>query len=188
MITGILLAAGASSRFGSDKLLARWIDGSPIAVTAARTLKQVLPQGIAVVRSDDTALAQMLTAESFKVVVCEKASLGLGYSLAAGVSASAESSSWLIALADMPAVQASTIQQLVHLLEQGAMITAPLYQGQRGHPVGFAACLRDELINLSGDRGARRILQRYQRHLVSFESNDPGVVFDIDSDEDLSSA
>ncbi|MGH8772938.1 MAG: NTP transferase domain-containing protein, partial [Burkholderiales bacterium] len=57
MIAGVLLAAGASSRFGSNKLLHPLPDGTPIAVAAGRNLKRAVEDAFAVVRSHDEALA-----------------------------------------------------------------------------------------------------------------------------------
>jgi molybdenum cofactor cytidylyltransferase len=56
MITGILLAAGNASRFGSNKLLHLLPDGTPIAMAAARNLKAAIPSSLAIVRPQDHAL------------------------------------------------------------------------------------------------------------------------------------
>jgi molybdenum cofactor cytidylyltransferase len=57
------------------------------------------------------------------------------------------------------------------------------YQGRRGHPVGFAAELYSELMMLSGDEGARRIIARYPA--VGVDVDDPGVLLDLDTEADL---
>jgi molybdenum cofactor cytidylyltransferase len=86
-ITGLLLAAGSSRRFGADKRWHRLADGTPMAVASARRLLAACPHSIAVVRADDTALAELLTQEGLQCVVAERAGEGMGYSLAAGVAA-----------------------------------------------------------------------------------------------------
>ena len=57
------------------------------------------------------------------------------------------------------------------------------YQGRRGHPVGFAAELYSELMMLSGDEGARRIVARYPA--IGVDVDDPGVLLDLDTEADL---
>jgi molybdenum cofactor cytidylyltransferase len=62
---------------------------------------------------------------------------------------------------------------------------APAYQGKRGHPVGFSAKFRSELEQLAGDEGARSILKRHADQIKLLECNDPGILADIDTPEDL---
>jgi molybdenum cofactor cytidylyltransferase len=57
------------------------------------------------------------------------------------------------------------------------------YKGRRGHPVAFSAELYSELVELSGDEGARRLLARYPA--VGIELDDPGVLVDVDTRADL---
>jgi molybdenum cofactor cytidylyltransferase len=67
-------------------------------------------------------------------------------------------------------------------LPQHAVVFAQ-YQGRRGHPVGFAAELFSELVQLTGDEGARRVAARYPSFGV--EVDDPGVLIDVDTADDL---
>jgi molybdenum cofactor cytidylyltransferase len=106
----------------------------------------------------------------------------MGDSIAAGVAVRSDASGWLILPADMPRVRPSTIQAVADALQQHAVAYAQ-YQGRRGHPVGFAAELYSELTALTGDEGARRLVARYPAQAV--EVDDPGVLIDIDTVEDL---
>ena len=184
-IVGILLAAGRASRFGSHKLLAILPDGTPVGVAAARALRAVLPEVVAVVRPDDVSLRDCFEKEGLEVIQCAGADLGLSASLRCGIQARADAAGWLVALADMSAIQGSTLAAVQSALMQGAKIAAPFYQGRQGHPVGFAAGLREELLALEGDRGARAVLERHVAQLVRVEVDDPGVLQDIDVPADL---
>ncbi|HJX18151.1 MAG TPA: nucleotidyltransferase family protein [Acidiferrobacterales bacterium] len=184
-IAGILLAAGCGSRFGANKLLAPLADGTPLAIAAARRLRSALGEVVAVVRPADPELSALLAAEGLRVVVCENAHAGMGASLAAGVAASREAHGWLIALADMPFIQDSTLQCAAQALKTGALLVAPFHAGRRGHPVGFHSGFRDELLALSGDAGARAILVRHATSLTRFDVDDAGVVQDVDTPADL---
>lgn len=185
MIVGVLLAAGAGSRFGSDKLLHRLPDGTPIAVASAIRLRAACTRVVAVVRPGSDELARLLLAQGCEVIECTQAGNGMGHTLAAGVAASSDASGWLVALADMPFIAARSYQAVIELLDQGAQLAATGYQGRRGHPVGFAACWLPDLIALSGDEGARAILFRHSKDLVWRDGDDAGVLMDVDRPTDL---
>ncbi len=185
MIVGVLLAAGAGTRFGGDKLLARLPDGTAVGVRAARTLRSGVDRALAVVRPGDEALSHLLGAEGLDVAVFSRADDGMGASLAFGVAAAPDADGWVIALADMPFVQRETIEVVAGMLRAGAWIAAPRHRGRRGHPVGFARALFPELVELGGDRGARTLLERHASRLEVFESEDPGIFLDIDTISDI---
>lgn len=183
-ITGILLAAGYSRRFGCDKLLYSLNDGTPIVQASARPLKMTVDHAVAVVRPDSIALATLLREEGFEVVTDANTVNGMGASLACGIRASRHADAWVIALADMPFIQTTTFQTVVDLLRQGAGIVAPQYRGRRGHPVGFQQSFGETLSKLTGDVGAKVLLQRFQSQLTVFSCEDRGILCDIDTPQE----
>ena len=89
------------------------------------------------------------------------------------------------ALADMPQIQPQTVALVADALRHGAAIARPLYQGQSGHPVGFAKQFGPALQELHDDQGARNIVAA-QRHLLQLiPCDDPAVLLDIDTPTDL---
>ena len=184
-IVGVLLAAGTGTRFGGGKLIHPLEDGVAMAVHAARNLLAAGLEVIAVVRSGDFALGDLLEEEGCHVTHSTEAARGMGHTLAHGVACAREASGWIVALGDMPRIQPATITQIVGALHAGAMIAAPVYRGERGHPVGFQSALRAELLALSGDRGAQPVVQKHRDELRLIECDDPGVVLDIDLKTDL---
>jgi molybdenum cofactor cytidylyltransferase len=189
-IRGILLAAGYSKRFGSNKLLQTLpagspLAGTPIALAAARNLLDAVPESIAVVRPRAQKLAKMLRDAGCTTVVCKNAGEGMGTSLAAGVRASLDVDGWIVTLADMPFIRPETIRTVLRALGEGAAIAAPSFRGERGHPVGFAKRFYAELSSLHGDEGAREVLTRHPDGIVLCEVDDPGVLRDIDEPSDL---
>jgi molybdenum cofactor cytidylyltransferase len=183
-IVGVLLAAGRGERFGGHKLLAPLPDGTAVAVAAARNLDDALPDCIAVLRPGDEILASLLAAEGLRIVVNPDADHGMGTSLARGIAAG-DADGWVIALADMPAIRPATVAAVAAALAAGAPLAAPVYRGQRGHPIGFARRFRDALTALTGDRGGRDILAQHAQELRLIEVDDPGVLLDIDHAADL---
>lgn len=187
-ITGILLAAGSSRRFGANKLLQPLDDGSPVGVAAASNLINALPNSIAVVRPGDTVMVEAFTRLGLTIVENPEAEQGMGTSLAAGIRAAGDAGGWLIALADMPWIQVETIRQLADRLMDGVSLVAPIHAGRRGHPVGFSSGWRALLEALRGDEGARSILAAHKAQLELLETADAGVLRDIDCPDDLALA
>jgi molybdenum cofactor cytidylyltransferase len=183
-IAGILLAAGAATRFGGGKLT-HPLDGVPIGVRAARNLQAAGLSVTAVVRPGSDALTRLLQDEGVVVTVCANAAEGMGLSLAHGIMQTKHAAGWVVALADMPRIRPETIREVAAALEHGALLAAPAYRGERGHPVAFGAALLAELQNLQGDEGARAVLQKHRAQLQLIDCDDPGVIFDIDNRADL---
>lgn len=186
MIQGILLAAGASRRFGADKLTQRLPDGEQVAVRACHNLLSSTDKVLAVVRPNSPVLAGQLQDLGAEIVVCSAAESGMGTSLAFAIRACPHASGWVIALADMPWIMPTTIEKIANELRTGAKIIAPCWQGQRGHPVGFSKIFGSELAQLQGDKGAKSLLQTHIQQLKLIDCNDPGVLQDIDHPTDLS--
>ena len=188
--TVIVLAAGAGTRFGGErhKLAAPLRDGTVLG----RTLANAVASGfeVVIVTTDKLVDAACHHVPRSSVVVLPTVgsgarAVGVGYSIAAGVSAAPHANGWLVLPGDMPAVQPATLRMVAGPLVEHPVAYAQ-YRGRRGHPVGFAAELYSELVGLTGDVGARRLTLRYPA--VAVEVDDPGVLFDIDTESDLERA
>jgi molybdenum cofactor cytidylyltransferase len=187
---GLLLAAGRGRRFDATGRVSKLLAAAPcgpragqaVAVAAADTLREALPRVLAVVRPADglqqRQLHAALQAAGCELVINEDADDGIGRSIAVGVAASADAPGWLIALADMPAIRATTVAAVRDAITAGAATAAPVHGGQRGHPVGFGAALRAELMALRGDAGARSVLAAHPPQRVAVD--DPGCLLDLD--------
>ena len=187
----IVLAAGRGSRFrGPDHKLAQSLGTSSVLGT---TLRQVLASRLpmVVVATEAMAEAAKHSVAARDIVIVPAVGtpgpepLGMGYSIACGVSARPDASGWLVLPGDMPMVAPTTLQAVARELRHHTVVYAQ-HRGQRGHPVGFAAELYSELAALGGDDGARRLVARYPAHGV--EVSDPGVLIDIDTEADLEGA
>lgn len=191
----LLLAAGRGIRFDPSGAMLKLIQpaqsgphrGTPIAEAAARNLREAGLDVVAVVRSDDApaqrALRDALVRAGCTVLPNPNADDGMGTSLACGVSHAPDAAGWVVALADMPAIAPATIAAVVSGLRDGHLTVAPAHRGQRGHPVGFGRALFAELVALSGDVGARDILNRHPPHLIAVD--DAAVLLDIDTPASL---
>jgi molybdenum cofactor cytidylyltransferase len=187
---GVLLAAGLGARYdatgGSLKLLqptpGACHAGVPIVAAAARNLRSGVARTVAVVRPRDhphqRELHELLAREGCELVICERAEEGMGASLACGIRATRNADAWIVALGDMPAIAPASVEAVVAALRAGHATAAPVYRGQRGHPVGFSSRCLGALLASAGDRGARAVLAEFRPHLVAVE--DEGILVDID--------
>ena len=184
-IVAILLAAGSSRRFGGDKLAHRLADGRPLAVAAADSLRPACDRLLAVLRPGADRLAELLGAAGCETLFCADAERGMGNSLAGAVRATPEAAGWLVALADMPYIATASHLQVTAALRCGASIAATEYRGQRGHPVGFSSHWFAVLSTLTGDQGARAIVQANEALITCCAVDDDGVLSDVDTRGDL---
>lgn len=186
--TVIVLAAGSGSRFkgSAHKLLQTFGNSSVLGTTLEHAIETGLPVRVVTSPGLTTEAAQHVALRDIIELPDPGAGgldhLGMGYSIASGVSACADAAGWLILPGDMPMVQPATLLEVAAALPQHAVVFAQ-YQGRRGHPVGFSAELYSELVKLTGDDGARRVVSRYPS--FGIEVDDPGVLIDVDTTDDL---
>jgi molybdenum cofactor cytidylyltransferase len=182
---GLLLAAGRGERFGGNKLLHPLDDGTPVALASARNLMAALDDVLAVVNGEDPELIALLERAGVVVTVCPDADRGMGTSLAWGAAQSRQADGWLVALADMPWIAPQTMRAVARALTDPSLIAAAALRGRRGHPVAFGRAYGAQLMALTGDQGARRLLERHAGRLVLVACEDTGILRDIDRREDL---
>ncbi len=189
--TVVVVAAGRGQRFdGEGHKLAQPFGASTVLET---TLESVVASGLPLVlvtTAPLVALAQQVIAARDIVLLPPVGSytgepLGMGYTIASGVAARSQSRGWLVLPADMPLLRPGTLRKVAQSMSLYPVVY-PQHRGRRGHPVGFSPELYTELISLTGDEGARRLVARYPAHGVDVD--DPGVLVDIDTRRDLEAA
>ena len=116
---------------------------------------------------------------------------GMGDSIAAAVRATAGAAGWLVLPGDLPLVQPETLRTIAAALaDTDCTVAMPLYRGERGHPVGFAAQCLQGLLALTGEQGAASLVraQAQQGRVRLVEVQDEGAVTDVDTVQDLERA
>ena len=169
------------------------VDKLSLKVHGERILYRSLSSLVCSARIDDVVLVVQpgfswpdgpLTCQ---VVINPDFEQGMGSSLAAGVRAApADTDAYLFALADMPNLSISTLHSLIEIFSNsGKGIVRPIFQGCAGHPVIIGRRYREQLLNITGDIGAREVLQDHSDDVYDLPVDDPGVVHDIDRPDDL---
>jgi molybdenum cofactor cytidylyltransferase len=182
--TIVVTAAGLGSRFGGPShKLAQPFEGSTVLATTVRHAVQTqLPVLVVTTAALAPLLAEVLAQRDILVLTGAQAARGMSASIASGVAERSGAPGWVVLPGDMPLVQPDTILAVASALEQHPVVYAQ-YKGRRGHPVAFAGELYSELIQLTGDDGARRVLARYPA--FGQDVMDVGALLDVDTPKDL---
>jgi molybdenum cofactor cytidylyltransferase len=188
----LIIAAGFSRRFGSDKRLYRMQGDEPLLIASLRPYQAVFANVAVVVRSSDSELTQIVGARLGRhlpiIIPTEQAHLGMAASIADGVRTLVDWDYLFLGLGDMPYVRSETLAQLKAEMEAARAdrfgrvprIVVPTYRDEPGHPVGFSREFFAQLIALTGDRGARSVIDAHPSAVRRVDVDDPGVVTDID--------
>lgn len=181
MIAGLLLAAGRSTRFGADKLLAI-VDGAPVLSWSAAGLAAEVDALFLVVPED--AASRLRAVSGVEGVMVENVFRddGLASSIRAGVAAlPSHADAVVIALADQPFVSPGIVRRLRDRWSAGdAEAVAPSYRDGRGHPVLFGRSTFPSLEALEGDEGAKTLLKSLGAGLALVNIDEP-MPADVDT-------
>ena len=187
-IAGVVLAAGLSSRMGFNKLTTE-VSGKPLVRHAAEAaLAGGLDPVIVVTGHDPAAVEKALAGLNVTFAFNEDFASGLSSSLRRGIATlPPDCVGAMILLGDMPGVTASLVERLNSAFdpEAGAAICVAGWRGRRGNPVLWARRFFGEMSMLSGDAGARSLIERHGAQVRVVEGDDDGPVKDIDTPADL---
>lgn len=185
-IGAIILAAGASSRFGSPKQLLQWKEENFVdtCITVAKQAK--LSPIILVLGAVAQPIKSQMRHTQIQVVVNESWSEGQSTSLKSGLSALLErypkAFGTFFMLVDQPHTPSILLEAIKEKAFNGAQIALPIVDGQFTNPVYFSRVCFDDLMAIKGDQGGRAIFSKYQVETVPW--HDRGQARDIDTQQD----
>jgi molybdenum cofactor cytidylyltransferase len=172
----------------ANKLLAQ-LDGVTLITRVVRNLRASSVNPIIVVTGHDREqIMQALTGEAVSYAHNPDHATGLSSSLRRGLAAlPRDTDAVLVCLGDMPQVNATHIARLISAFDpaKGHEICVPSFRGQRGNPVLWAMRFFPEMMQISGDVGARALLETHADAICPVQMEDAGVLVDIDTPEEL---
>jgi molybdenum cofactor cytidylyltransferase len=186
-VSAIVLAAGTSSRMGSQKQLLRLGSKTLLEHTLDNVRASHVHEIIVVLGAAADSIRPYIADENIRVVVNEAFQEGMGTSLQRGLaSLDPQAYATLVVLADQPMVKPATLNQLIdEHHEHKPQIVIPLYRGFRGNPVLLDRSVFPEIAALNGDTGCRAIFGDHLENIRKLAVDDPGILLDADRPADL---
>jgi molybdenum cofactor cytidylyltransferase len=183
VIAGLVLAAGAGTRFGGPKQLAD-LHGRPLLEHALGAMSMAPLDRVAVVlgaAADE--IREGVDLHGAEPVVCERWEEGQAASLACGLAAVPDAEAVIVVLGDQPRLSPEAVTRVLRARADGVDAVRATYGGEPGHPVLLERSLFDRLRDVSGDRGARNLLMSAKTHEVPCD--DLGGGEDVDTRAEL---
>jgi molybdenum cofactor cytidylyltransferase len=183
-VSAVVLAAGMATRMGAVKQLLPF-RGKTVLEQVLDTLRASEVQEIVVVLGFAAdAIRARVPLHGINIVTNDAYREGMASSLRTGISAvDPAAAAALIVLADQPLVQTSTINRLI--AGRDSPIAIPVYNGMRGNPVLIGRSLFPEVLQLSGDTGCRALFSAHAERILRVPVEDPGILIDFDTKQDL---
>jgi molybdenum cofactor cytidylyltransferase len=180
---GLILAAGAGTRFGDETKQLASLHGRPLLTYALEAMTSALDRVVVVLGHDADAIRARIDFGLAEVVVCDDWALGQGFSLRRGVAELAGADAVVITLGDQPFITPQVIDGALDQLEGYDAVRA-VYDGAPGHPVVLGPRVLAAVGELEGDAGARELLARFR--VRTWEAGHLASATDIDTQEELS--
>jgi molybdenum cofactor cytidylyltransferase len=188
-ITGLVLAAGRSTRMGGPNKLLEEINGRALVRIATEQLIASQARPVIVVTGHQRErIERALSGLAVQFVHNGDFAEGLSTSLKAGIKAvPADADGAIVTLGDMPQVSAKLIDRLIGAFdpERGALVVVPTLQGKRGNPVLWSRRFFADLMTVDGDVGARHLIGAYPEAVSEVPVEDAAALTDVDTPEAL---
>ena len=188
-ISAILLAAGQSKRMNGENKLVKEIQGIPlIKLSVKNILASSINELIIVLGHQKEIIEKLIDKnEKIKFVFNKDFESGMASSIKIGLdNLSEKTEAFFICLGDMPMVNHNIYNQLIKS-KNNKEIIVPNYKGQQGNPVLFNKSMKEKIINISGDVGAKKILELNKDKILNLEINDQGVTKGFDTQDNFNS-
>ncbi|MEF3047357.1 nucleotidyltransferase family protein [Pseudotabrizicola sp. L79] len=181
----LVLAAGSSSRMAPRDKLLETVDGRPLLERITRFAVETGALVTVVLPPDRPLRRAALSRMPVRKVIAQTAAEGMAESLKAGLAEMPTGGGVMLLLADMPELTSEDLKTMIDAARANpdAILRATSDQGQPGHPVIFPASLRDSLMQITGDQGARDLISAHQDRLILVPLPAQHAVTDLDTPE-----
>jgi molybdenum cofactor cytidylyltransferase len=186
-IAAVVLAAGLSSRMGSNKLLSDLNGQALIRHTIERLGKAAIDEIIVVTGHQDAEVRAVLKNLKLRFVHNADYAQGLSTSVRVGIAAAREFDAAFVCLGDMPLIEAADLNRMIaaYNVVEGRSLVAPVLGRKLGNPVLWGQEHFADLMALTGDRGARSLIESRRDQIVEIAVTHDGILLDADTPEAL---
>ena len=186
MIAAVILAAGRSTRMGRPKQILP-IRGRPMLQEVLGIFRRTrVGRVVVVLGANARKVRHSVDFQQEVVVLNRRFAEGMGSSLRIGLaSIGDDADAVIVALGDQPLLSSTTVDKIVETyLSSRARVVVPVFNGRRGRPVLFDKALFPQIMKVSGDVGAREVVEKCKEGLVEVAVEDEGVLVDLDTPAD----
>ncbi len=183
MIGAVILAAGESSRMGTQKLLLD-IKGKPMIERVFESFKGAADEIIVVLGHNPDEITPTLKKLGVEWTVNPKYSEGMISTFKEGLKNLKNLDAVFLALGDQPFVDREFLAKAVESWKQGAKVVSPMFRGKKGHPVLFDRSLFEEILTLGKNQFIRDVIHKHKDEHRVIESGEWAVT-DLDTPENL---
>ena len=187
MISAILLAAGKSKRMnGQNKLTTKIRDIPLIKLSVKNILASSINELIIVLGHQKEIIEKLIDKnQKIKFIFNKDFESGRASSIKTGLdNLSEKSEAFFICLGDMPMVSHVIYDQLIKSKDNKEIIV-PTYKGQQGNPVLFDKSMKEIVMNITGDVGAKKILELNKDKILNLEINDQNITRGFDTQDNF---
>jgi len=189
VISAILLAAGQSKRMDGENKLTKEIQGVPLI---KHSVKNILASSIGeliIVLGYQKEIIEKIIDKNNKIkfVFNKDFESGMASSIKTGLNnLSYKNEAFFICLSDMPMVNHDIYNQLIKSKDKKEIII-PTYKGQQGNPVLFDKSMKEKIMNITGDVGAKKMLELNKDKILNLEINDQSITKGFDTQDNFNS-
>ena len=185
MISAILLAAGQSKRMTGENKLTKEIQGSPLIKHSVKNILVSSIDELIIVLGYQKEIIEKLidTNEKIKFVFNKDFESGMASSIKIGLNnLSKKTESFFICLADMPMVNKDIYNELIKFKNNNKIIV-PTYKGKQGNPVLFSISMKEQVLSIQGDAGAKKILELNKDKVFNLETNNQTITINFNTQD-----
>lgn len=185
-VWGIILAAGASTRMKTQKMLLPF-GNETVIETVVRKVTNALKQNIiVVVGANREKISEKIKSYPVQIAVNENYMQGMLSSVIAGINTLPENAkAVLLFLGDQPQIPEIVMDEVINSWKtSGESIIIPIFNGRRGHPVLIAAKYKTDILRLNPDKGLRELMGKYKNDIFEMECQYSEIIRDIDTPEE----
>ena len=189
MISSILLAAGQSKRMNGENKLTKKIKDIPLIKYSVKNILASSINELIIVLGYQKEIIEKLIDKNKKIkfVFNKDFESGMATSIKAGLNhLSKKTEAFFICLGDMPMVSHDIYDQLIKSKNNKEVIV-PTYKGQQGNPVLFNKSMKEKVIDISGDIGAKKILELNKDKILNSEIDDQSITKGFDTQDNFNS-